>query len=342
MIEGRALLLCAGGGIGDSLVASVCARALRARYERVDALTLPGHVQTLQHVPDLDEVLSDDGAAVDAIAARLRERDYAAAVVTWATARTARIAHDAKIPVRVGQSRRLYSGLFTHRVTVRSERGDVTTHWSQILLDYPRAIGCDTPDGRPRFVITDADRAEAAELLRARGVDAGAGYSIVHPTCSVSPQRPHWPVDGWIELVRALRERDGSGPVLISGAPADLPIIEPLAAATGAIPVAGATSIGGFAAVAQGARYFIVMHSGPMHVAAAVGTPTVGIFPLQADYPDRWAPLGERVAVVRSSYACRPGERIETCPDYACVKHLAVPRVLATLDGLLEGSGERP
>jgi heptosyltransferase-3 len=313
---------------------------LRSRYEGVDALTLPGHADTLRHVPDLDDVFIDDGADIEAVAAPLRERKYGAAVVTWATQRTAKIARAAQIPIRVGQSRRLYSPLFTHQVTVRSELGDVTTHWSQILLDYPRAIGCDTVDARPRFVVTEADRAEAAGALQARGVQVGSGYSIVHPTCSVSPKRPHWPVDGWIELVRALQARD-SRPVLVSGAPVDAPIVEPLVAATGAVSIAGATSIGGFAAIAERADYFVVMHSGPMHVAAAVGTPTVGVFPLQVDYPDRWAPLGGRVAVVRSTYACRPGERMETCPDYACVKNLAVPRILATLDGLLERSGER-
>jgi len=130
-------------------------------------------------------------------------------------------------------------------------------------------------------------------------------------------------------------------PILMSGAPADAPILEPLAAATGARALAGALAIGGFAALAQRAEFLVVMHSGPMHVAAAVGTPTVGIFPLQADFPDRWAPLGPRVATVRASYACRPGERMETCPDYLCVANLAVPRVLASLVGLLGRSGER-
>ncbi len=151
-----ALLVCAGGGIGDSLLASLCARALRRRFAPVDALTLPGHRETLEHVPDIDHVLVDDGAAAAAIAERLRERNYRAAVVTWATRRTAEIPFLARIPIRVGQARRLYSRLFTHRVVVRSERGDVTSHWSQILLDYARAIGCDTDEEYPRFNLTAA------------------------------------------------------------------------------------------------------------------------------------------------------------------------------------------
>lgn len=336
-MSGRALLVCAGGGIGDSLVASVCARALHSRFAVVEALTLPGHAQALAHVPDIDEVLIDSGEPVAALARTLRARNYEAAVITWATQRTAELAARAKIRVRVGQSHRLYSSLFTHRVRVRSEAGDVTSHWSQILLDYPRAIGCDASDAHPRFEVTTHDEAEAHTVLAERSIVQP--YAIVHPTCSISAHRPQWPVEGWIALVQALQARDEQ-PVLISGAPAERQIADAIATRTGAISIAGATSIGGFAAIARKARYFVVMHSGPMHVAAAVGTPTLGIFPLQADFPDRWRPLGARVAVVRASFACRPGERMETCPDYACVRALAVPRILASLDGLLARSGE--
>ena len=337
MSEQRAIVLCAGGGIGDSLLASLCARALRSRYANVDALTLPGHRETLEHVPDIDAVLVDDGARVNEIAQRLRERGYAAAIVTWATQRTAAIAFRARIPIRVGQSRRLYSNMFTHRVDVRSEFGDVTSHWSQILLDYSRAIGCDTSEAQPRFEVTQDDRAQAHATLSAREVHGP--YGIVHAVCSVSPARPMWPVDGWTALVRALQEKYGIT-ILLSGAPADVPIVEPIADAAGCVSIAGATSIGAFAAIAHGARFFVVMHSGPMHVAAAVGTPTVGVFPLQADFPDRWAPLGKRVTVVRARFPCRPGERMENCPDYLCVQHLAVPQIMEALDGLLSRRGE--
>jgi ADP-heptose:LPS heptosyltransferase len=329
----RALVYCAGGGIGDSLLASVVARALHSRFDAVDALTLPGHAQTLQRVPDVDDVLADDGGDESRLARRLRERGYDACVVTWATARTARVAQLSGIPVRVGQARRLYSSRFTHRVTVRSELGDVTTHWSDILLDYARAIGCDTDDKQPRFVLRDEDRDAASQFMRKHELERGR-YIVLHPTCSVSPRRPQWPLHGWIGLARQLRNGRGTR-LAISGGPADRPIVEPLLAATKAAPMAGELSIGGTAGVLQAAQAAIIMHSGPMHIAAALGTPTVGIFPLQCDFPDRWRPIGDRVALVRASYPCRAGERMETCPDYACVENLDAPRVLAALNSLL-------
>lgn len=328
----RALLVCAGGGFGDSLLATVVARALRSRYTAVEALTIPAHRAVLERVPDLDAVWVDAGEAERELAARLARRGYDAAVVTWATARTARLPQLARIPVRVGQARRLYSYRFTHRVPVRSERGDVSSHWTQILLDYARALGCDTAQTVPAFHPTEQDEREAAALLEELGLAAG-GFAIVHPNNAVATQRAGWPTAGWSALVRALRERWGM-PVLVSGAQADRPLAERVAEEGGGIAIAGRAGIGAFGAVARQATLFCGITTGAMHVAAAVGCPTVGIFPFQTDTPDRWAPLGERVAVVRASYPCLPGERKETCPTYACVAHLDLERILAAAQSL--------
>lgn len=328
----RALLYCAGGGIGDSLVASVVARALRMRYERVDALTLPAHRSTLERVPDLDAVLVDDGGEETALANALCERAYDACVITWATVRTARVPKLAKIRVRVGQARRLYSRDFTKRVPVRSETGDVTSHWSDILLDYARALDCDTPDHIPRFVPTREDEGEAAQL----NVN---NYIILHPTNAIASQRGIWPVQGWAALARALADRYDAT-VLLSGAKSD-DAINSAIAGDGIMNIAGKLSIGAFGALVQRARVFVGITTGTMHVAAAVGAPTVGIFPFQSDFPERWAPLGPSTAVVRPIFRCHPGDTKENCRDYACIANLDVDRILAATDALIGGARVR-
>lgn len=326
-----ALLYCAGGGIGDSLVASVVARALRSRFGRVDALTLPGHRSTLERCADIDAVLVDDGETVEELAAIVRERGYDASVTTWATSRAARVVHRAGIPIRVGQARRLYSNLFTHRVVVRSELGDVTSHWVDILLDYARAIDCDTNSRVPSFVPTEQDRIDAGSLILSLSKD---DFVILHPTNAIAPKRGIWPVEGWSALARRLSEVFGF-PVLLSGAPADRAINDAIVVQSGAASIAGALGIGGFGALAARARAFVGITTGSMHVAAAVGTPTIGIFPFQTDFPERWAPLGARTGVVRASYPCHPGDTKETCADYACIAKLDVPRITAAVSALL-------
>jgi len=328
---GRALLYCAGGGIGDSLVASIVARALHRRFTTVDALTLPAHAEVLERVPDLDGVVIDAGDE-GALSQRLAARGYDACVVTWATPRTARVPELAGIPVRVGQARRFYSFRFTNRVVVRSEKGDVTSHWSDILLDYARAIGCDTDERRYRLVPTLADELQAEELSRNQG-----DFIILNPCNAVASRRGIWPLEGWASLARALRERFDCR-IFVSGSRADLPMTQAIARIAcddGIVSIAGCTGIGGFGALARKARGFVGITTGSMHVAAAVGAPTAGIFPFQSDFPDRWAPLGPRTAIIRASYPCHRGDTKEACADYACIAHLDQARILAATESLL-------
>ncbi len=326
-----ALVICAGGGIGDVLLATPVMRALRTRYGSVVALTTPAHRAVLAGDPDLAEVWSDD-VPFGRLVARVRARRFAASVTTWATLGSAALPFLARVPLRAGQARRTYSPLFTHRVVVRSERGDRATHWTQILLDFPRALGCIVTDAQPVFVVPAEARASLRALLAARNVRAP--YLVLHPTRGIAAARERWPVQALGALARALGAAYGL-PVLVTGGGGDRRIADAVAAAGDAISLGGATTIAEFGALAEGARGVVAMDSGPMHVAAAVGAPTVGIFALQSDEPDRWAPLGPRTALVRASYPCPPAHRKETCPDFACIAALDVPRVVATLERLI-------
>jgi len=338
MRSDRALLVAAGGGVGDTLLATVVARALRARYAHVDALVLPLHREIAERVPEIDRVFTLAGSALE-IARELGRERFAAAVVTWATLLTAEVPFLARIPVRVGQARRLYSRLFTERVVVRSELGDHTTHWTQILLDYPRAIGCDAADAQPAIVTTPDDERDAAALLRVNNISGG--FALLHPTRGLSAQRARWPIAGFVDLADALAKRETLR-LLITGSRDDAAIAHAIADAAGrsTISIAGGTSLGVFAALARRAAFVVAMDSGPMHIAAAAGAPTVGIFALQSDEPQRWAPLGRRTAFVGPTYPCPPDHRKETCPDFACIRALDVGRILAAVEAVSSSASE--
>lgn len=340
----RALLISVGGGVGDTFLASVVARALRTRYAEVDVLAAPAHRSILRGNADITLILEDASAAA------LRTRAYDASVCTWATFENAMVPVMARVPVRVGQARRMYSILFNKRVSVRSELGDHTTHWTQILLDYARALGCDTADTQPRISLGADDRAEAQQLLdRAR---IPGQFAILHPTRGITrPQR--WPVQPFARLTNALVERYEL-PLLVTGSREDRPLIERVFAEArteprafiqrnaSAINLAGMTSLRGFTALAERAQFVVAMDSGPMHLAASTGTPTVGIFALRSDEPDRWAPLGAHATIVRGTYACPPSHRKETCPDFACVSALEFSSITAAIDRVLAGPTSSP
>lgn len=340
----RALLIAVGGGVGDTFLASVVARALKTRYAEVDVLAAPAHRSILRGNPDIAMILEDASAAA------LRTRAYDASVCTWATFENAMVPVTARVPVRVGQARRLYSLLFTKRVTVRTELGDRTTHWTQILLDYARALGCDTSDAQPRINLNAEDRAEAQQLLdRAR---ITGQFAILHPTRGIGrPQR--WPLQPFARMINALVERYEL-PLLVSGSREDRPLVERMFAearteprsftqrSAAAVNIAGTTSLRGFTALAERAQFVVAMDSGPMHLAASTGTPTAGIFALRSDEPERWAPLGANTVVVRGVYACPPAHRKETCPDFACVSALELSAIVSSIDRVLAGPTSSP
>lgn len=288
-------------------------------------VTTPYAAPILQDRPDVRDVIDDDGSmSARDLGALLASRSFSHAVVFWSTARVADAVRRARIPVRVGQARRLYSWSYTKRVTVRTETGDVTSHWTDVQMDYARALGATpepddyTIDIRPRA--SDAARADA--VLTAAGI-AGP-FTVFHAARGLDLDRVAWPTDGFAAIGDAI----SSGfdlPVVLTGSASDAPTIARIASAmrNRHALVAGKTELMTLAALLGRASLVVALDSGPMHLAAALGAPTVGIFALRTDLPDRWAPLGPRVAVIRPSYPCPAWHRKENCPDFACYAALS-------------------
>lgn len=327
----RILAVCTGGGVGDLLAATPAVTALARTFGApVSVLASPYSAPILSGHPAVGEILTDDGVApVREIVEAIRQRSFTHAVVFWSTPRVAAIVHRARIPVRVGQSRRLYSWRYTIRVPVRSETGDVTSRWSDIQMDYARALGAVPRAGDFDIVVpidAEAQRDAAAAL-------AGAGVSerfvVFHAVRGLPLDGIQWPVDSFANVGDALGAAYAAT-IVLTGTNAERTTLDKIAARMRSphANLAGATTLRGLAALLENAALVVALDSGPMHIAAAVGTPTVGIFALKTDLPQRWKPLGPRVAIVEPSYPC-PGCRKETCRTFACYAALDPPAVLS-------------
>ncbi len=324
-IEPRVLAVCTGGGSGDLLAATPAMQALARTFERkLTVLASPASAPLLQGHPAVETVLVDDEReSIDDAAARVKALNCTHAVVFWSTARVAAIVYRAGIPVRVGQSRRLYSWRYTIRVPVRTERGDRSSRWSDVQMDYARALGVQPVPHDYRLVIPIGadDRAQADALLH-RAAPSGR-FVIFHAARGMRLDGVRWPVDNFAAIGDALGEAF-EAPVLLTGSADEAPVIARIGAGMRAphAVVAGETTLRELAALLARAEVVVALDSGPMHIAAAVGAPTVGIFALRTDLPQRWRPLGDRVVVVEPSYPCPPWCRKETCKTFACYRAL--------------------
>lgn len=146
----------------------------------------------------------------------------------------------------------------------------------------------------PCLWLNEADRDTARALV-------GEGrYLVLGPTANWPGKI--WPADRFVDLARALVAPGGMLPgarvVVLGGADKSAMAAPVLAGLADAVDLVGRTSLGVVGAVLAGAALFVGNDSGQMHMAAAAGAPTVGLFgPSRAEH---YAPRGPRALAVRT------------------------------------------
>lgn len=323
-----ALIVHTGGGLGDVLLSGPVIDTLANAGFRVDYLARSSTAHALRGHPSLNELLTIDSKDPNNLkemrswADTLKQRQYDIVFLLWSTTRWAWTLYLAGIPKRVGQdSRLMYSFLFTHRVSIRSEKGDETSHWTDILLDYPRKVGIEALPARLVYQVEAEAKAQAKNLLKHANFGTQTGPLLgFHSGKGLDLTPDRWPVDHFSTLARALQDSLGAR-IVLTGGPNEIELIEhvsrPLTKPY--LNLAGKTNLQVLAAIIQECDAFICPDSGPMHIAAAVKTPVVGIYALDEDFPSRWAPFGTPHKIIRPTRpACPPGCKKPDCPNFAC------------------------
>jgi 3-deoxy-D-manno-octulosonic-acid transferase/heptosyltransferase-1 len=198
----------------------------------------------------------------------------------------------------------------------------MSRHAVDRYLDFPRHLGCAI--SKPEFPIAlqEAHFKSVAALLAEKKVDTQAGFVAVSPVA-------YWETKLWDEAKFAAVcdgiVKELGLPVVFTGESPEGPIerIRSLMEAPSA-SVAGVTSLRELAALYKQASVLLTTDSGPMHLAAAVGTPVVALFGPTS--PERTGPYGEGHAVIRSGLACSPCFR-KVCETLECMKTISVDEV---------------
>jgi heptosyltransferase-3 len=259
--------------------------------------------------------------------AEVRRGGFDAAVVVHPDMVDTLVVWWAGVKLRVGNGYRGYSFLYNRRVYFH--RSPSTRHEIEYNLEYLKALGLPVPAEAiaPRLDVTEADRAKARELLAARGV-ADEGYVVIHPGSGGSSL--NWSPRRYRVLAAELSKALGAA-VVVTGSAAEAELASYVAGeGAGRVSVAGETDLGTLLGVLAGARLFVSSNTGPMHLAAAVGTPTLSLFsPLRSGAPARWGPRGERAAVITPAGLVCETCRGEQCENFNCMEAITVEEVLA-------------
>lgn len=157
------------------------------------------------------------------------------------------------------------------------------------------------------------------------------GHVVLHPF-SMGHGR-EWPMQHWIDTAQMLTS--DNVPVVITGSPAESVRLAhawpPAQRPAGVIDASGRLDIAQLSLLLHRARSVAACSTGPLHLAAALGTPTLGLYaPRKGVALDRWAPLGVAAVAVQAQHRCPHGRRCDN-GACACMVALASQRVAAAL-----------
>jgi len=233
---------------------------------------------------------------------------------------------------RAGFSRDGRGFLLTHRS--RPTPGVLAAHQVRYYLEMLRqTLGIDGDAADYTLDIHEPHRLRMREWLAARRKRPDGRLYALAPAAAYGPAK-EWPADRYAGLIDLLADRLGAECVLI-GAPAEREKCERIAAASGhgAIIAAGEANIGEVIALLSMADGFAGNDSGCMHLAGAIGIPTVGIF--GSTSPARTAPLGPRTKVIYHPIECSPC-LARTCRfgHYQCLTQIPAEEIAQSLEAL--------
>lgn len=292
----RRLLCVRLDSLGDVLMSTPAIRALKRSIarSRVTLLTSPAGAQLAGLVPDVDEFLvyeapwvkatppRSDPASDQAMIALLRRGRFDAAVIFTVFSQNplpaAMLCYLAGIPLRLAHCHENPYQLLTDWVP-DDEPHQRVRHEVRRQLDLVAAIGCRSDDERLTLAVPQRATGTVRAKLARRGWNPDGRWLVIHPGASAPSRR--YPPEHFARVAAELIDRHGFQ-VVLSGTEAELALAEEIRAGLGqrVFSLVGQLPLGEFAALVAMAPLVLTNNTGPVHVAAALGTPVVDLYAL--------------------------------------------------------------
>lgn len=336
--EFQRILFIKPSSLGDIVHALPTFAALRARYPKAQITWLVKQewASLVERVEDLDRVWPVHPGVTGWVgeAPGLRREEFDLAVDLQGLFRSGAMAWLAGCPIRIGftNAREGSPIFYTDRVVVPTQ----DMHAVDRYLLIAEALGA-LHQATPRFVFQDrkADREAVSVLLKKHGLSADRPWIAFNVSARWPTKR--WPLASFAAVADRLMA-DGLGPIAVIGGPADRNDALEVAGLMRRKPtvLTGETAPGLLPALLRTAAVMVTNDSGPMHVAAAVGTPVVALFGPTS--PVRTGPYGRGHHVLQTRVACSPCFRRRCSnPDrLACLTGVTSEQVVEAVQRVFE------
>ncbi|MDE2058504.1 MAG: putative lipopolysaccharide heptosyltransferase III [candidate division NC10 bacterium] len=293
--------------LGDVLLSTPVIASLRAVFPKavLSMLVNPGTETMIATNPYLDEVLIAERAGSPLrqlkFAAALRRRRFDLVLDLTDGDRAAILSRLTGAATRVGFNRegRWRGRLYTHLVPVQEQPIPMIRQHLMAL----EVLGIPVAPSLPILKIRASDEAAAGAALGAVDILSGERFVAVHP--GARWWFKSWPAARFAGLIDYIQGKLGIKVVLL-GSVADQETAEAILSRveTGCRSLVGRLTLLELAGLLRQAALLVGNDNGPMHIAAAMGTPVVGLFG-PAD-PRIWGPAGQGHATLYKGVDCRP------------------------------------
>lgn len=275
--------------LGDVLLTTPVATALKERFPQAHIAwwVRPYTAPLLEQNPDVDQIITDTGEPVGSLANRLRSEQFDVALIAFPRWRSAWALWRAGIPKRIGPASKWYTVLFTDRVW--QHRSEGKKHEADYNLELLEPLGISFKRYPTRLVLTSEEKTWARKTLEGMRLSFQRPLVVLHPGSGGSSSR--WPLAHFMELGDRLQEAGYD--VVVTGGPGEMYqsiMIDHMRQ----IPVfiaAGSVSLRQFVALLAHVNLVVTNSTGPLHIAVALGIPTVSIYSsVVTCHPKRWGP----------------------------------------------------
>lgn len=338
--------------LGDVLMTTPALRALRQSIPgcRITLLTSAAGAAAARYIPEIDNTIEyaapwmKSGEAHDAtvdfatIDTLMRCRFDAAVIFTvysQSPLPAAMLCRLARIPLRLAHCHENPYRLLTHWVR-DPEPQERVRHEVRRQLDLVATVGARTADERLSLSVPPADTAWVRNRLRSLGIDPDSRWIVMHPGASAASRR--YPVRHWTAVARELAERAECTLVLTGNEQETLLADSIREHVPHAHSLAGRLDLGKLAALISLAPLLIANNTGPVHIAAALGTPVVDLYALTNPQHTPWQVKSH---VLFADVPCRFCYK-SVCPQghHHCLEQVPPSRVVGAALALLnEGKG---
>jgi lipopolysaccharide heptosyltransferase I len=334
------ILIARLSAIGDCIQTMPLACALRDRYPaaHITWIVEPAAAPLVNAVSAVDRVIvAPKGFALSLQSLRrlrneLRREPFDIAFDPQGLTKSGIAAWLSGAPNRIGftrpRARELNPWFQTHRIH------SLAVHRIDSYLELLKAVGIERPKIRFGLQIPPAAEQFADEL--AARPELKRGYVVLNPGAGWDSKR--WPPERLAEVARSLAHRGLPALVTFGGKRERAWAEEIVATASGAALLAPETSLLQLAAILRRAKLFVGSDTGPLHLAAAVGTPCVALF--GASPGAACGPHGPGHIVLQAALDNSPGRKQRGADNWA-MRHITAPMVTEACDRLLSRPIER-